>query len=49
MNLARSYCAAGRFNLARDKVMRVLEFNPDLGEAKQMMRELDQAPANCGR
>ena len=47
MNLARAYCAIGRFNDARDSVMRVLEFNPDLGAAKGLLRQLNADPPKC--
>ena len=47
MNLARAYCAVGRFDDARDSVMRVLEFNPDLGAAKTLLRRLNTDPPTC--
>jgi Flp pilus assembly protein TadD len=47
MNLARAYCAMGRFDDARNSVMRVLEFNPDLGVAKTLLHELNTDPPKC--
>ena len=48
MNLGRSLCAVGRYDQARDDVMRVLQFNPDLDIAKQLLRHLDKVPPDCG-
>ena len=47
MNLARAYCAERHFDDARDAVMRVLEFNPDLGVAKTLLHELNTDPPKC--
>jgi tetratricopeptide (TPR) repeat protein len=47
MNLARLLCAAGKRDSARDSVLRVLEFNPDLPEAKSFMQHLSGSTANC--
>jgi len=47
MNLARAYCAERHFDDARDSVMRVLEFNPDLGVAKTLLHELNSDPPRC--
>ena len=47
MNLARAYCAVSKFDEARDCVMRVLEFNPDLGVAKTLLHELNTDPPKC--
>ena len=49
MNLAHTLCAAGRFDEARNDVMRVLQFNPDLGAAKQLLRALNETPPHCER
>jgi len=49
MNLARTLCGARRYDDARNIVMRVLEFNPDLGTAKNLLRELNRTPPNCGQ
>jgi tetratricopeptide (TPR) repeat protein len=48
MNLARVYCSAGQIDKARDYTLRVLEFNLDLGEAKQMLRNLNSTNRSCG-
>ena len=47
MNLARAYCAMGRFDDARDSVMRILEFNPDLNAAKTLLHQLNGGPPKC--
>jgi tetratricopeptide (TPR) repeat protein len=47
LNLARAYCAAGEFEEARNSVLRVLEFNPDLAAAKQISKRLNHAPPSC--
>jgi hypothetical protein len=47
MNLARTLCGLGRYDEARAAVMRVLQFNPDLGEAKRLLRDLDEIPTRC--
>ena len=48
MNLARVFCAAGQFDKARNCTLRVLEFNPDLSEAKQLLQHLNAATPGCG-
>jgi hypothetical protein len=47
MNIARAFCGAGQPNGARDYVLRVLEFNPDLPEAKNLLRNLNGSPQKC--
>lgn len=47
MNLARTFCAARQFNDARNYTMRVLEFNPDLGAAKTLLKKLNADPPKC--
>lgn len=49
MNLARTFCAAGQLNDARTYTMRVLQFNPDLGAAKNLLNQLNTDPPKCGR
>jgi Tfp pilus assembly protein PilF len=49
MNLGRTLCAAGRYDEARNHVLRVLQFNPDLGTAKQLLRTLNETPPRCER
>jgi tetratricopeptide (TPR) repeat protein len=48
LNLARAYCNEGKTAEARTSILRVLEFNPDLTTAKQMLRYVDQTPSKCG-
>jgi len=48
LNLGRAYCAEGKVNEARTYTLRVLEFNPDLAAAKQMLQQLSKAPESCG-
>jgi Tfp pilus assembly protein PilF len=47
MNVARVLCEAGQIDSARDYVLRVLEFNPDLPEAKNLYRRLNDAAPRC--
>ena len=47
LNLARAYCAAGKFEEARSSTLRVLEFNPDLPSARKLLQSLNQSPASC--
>ena len=49
MNLARAFCSTRQFNDARNYTMRVLQFNPDLGEAKTMLKQLNADPPACGK
>ena len=48
LNIARAYCAAGKFSEARTFTLRVLEFNPDLPSARELLQFLDRSPASCG-
>jgi predicted CXXCH cytochrome family protein len=47
MNLAIIYCGAGKFDKAREYTARVLQFNPDLPQAKALMRELSGDNPKC--
>ena len=47
MNLARAFCGSGQFNDARNYTMRVLEFNPDYGAAKDLLKRLNADPPKC--
>jgi Tfp pilus assembly protein PilF len=47
MNLAMAFCAAGQKEDARRYVLRVLEFNPDLAKARQLLAHLDADPVQC--
>jgi len=49
MNLARAFCSTRQFNDARDYTMRVLQFNPDLREAKVLLKRLNSDPPGCGK
>jgi hypothetical protein len=48
MNLALAFCSTRQFKDARNYTMRVLEFNPDLGEAKTRLKQLNADPPTCG-
>jgi Flp pilus assembly protein TadD len=48
LNLARAYCAAGKFDEARTYARRVLEFNPDLPSARKLLQSMNRKPASCG-
>jgi predicted CXXCH cytochrome family protein len=48
LNIARAYCSAGKFSEARNYVLRVLEFNPDLPAAKKLSQSLGKSPTSCG-
>jgi Flp pilus assembly protein TadD len=45
MNLARIFCSEGKSDKARNSILRVLEFNPDLPEANALMARL----ADCNQ
>lgn len=47
MNIARAFCEAGQVDRARDYVLRVLEFNPDLTEAKNLFQRLNGPGPKC--
>ena len=47
INLARAYCADGKLPEAQNYILRVLEFNPDLAVAKQMLKRLNRVPPSC--
>jgi Flp pilus assembly protein TadD len=47
MNIARLFCDTGQPGNARDYVLRVLEFNPDLPEAKDLLQHLNSTPPKC--
>ncbi len=49
MNLARLFCDTGQPGNAREYVLRVLEFNPDLSEAKSLLQRLNGDPPKCNR
>ena len=47
MNLAYASCGTGQYKQARDYVLRVLEFNLDLGRAKKLLSSLNAETPNC--
>jgi tetratricopeptide (TPR) repeat protein len=47
MNIAQVLCDAGQRSSARDYVLRVLEFNPDLPEAKNLLQHLNGSVPKC--
>jgi tetratricopeptide (TPR) repeat protein len=47
MNIARLFCDSAQPNKARDYVLRVLEFNPDLPEAKSLLQRLNGDSPKC--
>ena len=47
LNLAITLCSRGERKSAREALHRVLRFNPDLGLAKQLLRDLDSAQPRC--
>lgn len=49
MNIARADCATDNFAEAKASVSQVLEFNPDFGPAREMLRYLEMSPAKCDR
>jgi len=48
MNLALVFCQGADYRDAREYVVRVLRFNPDLGPAKKLIGELNANPPSCG-
>jgi Flp pilus assembly protein TadD len=47
MNLARAFCDAGQLENARNSVVRVLRFNPDLTRAKKLFVGLNSSTPRC--
>jgi Tfp pilus assembly protein PilF len=47
MNLARLYCETEQFEAARNAVLSVLHFNPDLDPAKKLLAGLNANPPRC--
>jgi tetratricopeptide (TPR) repeat protein len=47
MNLCRLTCGLGNSEEAKQALKRVLEFNPDLPEARQLLRGLESQSAPC--
>jgi hypothetical protein len=47
MDLAIVFCVAGKKEVARQYVQRVLEFNPDYFKGKQLLAHLGEEPVQC--
>ena len=47
MNLALVFCQSGKFDVARNYVLRVLQFNPDFGSAKKLLGKLNADAPSC--
>jgi hypothetical protein len=47
MNLVRIFCGSGQFDAARNAVLRVLRFNPDLSSARKILSQLNASPPGC--
>jgi tetratricopeptide (TPR) repeat protein len=47
MDLAMAFCVAGQKDVARQYVMRVLEFSPDYGKAKSLLGNLRRDAGEC--
>jgi len=48
VNLARVFCLEGKPDEGRAVVTRVLEFNPDMSAARELLEELKRQSPNCG-
>jgi Tetratricopeptide repeat/Cytochrome c554 and c-prime len=48
IDLARVFCFEGKIDESRAAIDRILEFNPDMGEARKLMEGLHQPKPNCG-
>jgi tetratricopeptide (TPR) repeat protein len=48
MNIVRALCSIQQFDEARSRVLRVLEFNPDMADAKNALKYINRTPASCG-
>ena len=47
MNLAKTFCESGQFDEARAFVLRVLDFDPDMDSAKNLLQHLNRTPPGC--
>jgi predicted CXXCH cytochrome family protein len=47
IDIALGYCAAERFDHAREYVTRVLEFNPDFATGRSLLSQLNANPPRC--
>jgi hypothetical protein len=48
MNLAYAFCSSAQYELARDYVLRVIEFDPDFDRAKKLLSKLNSEHPSCG-
>jgi Cytochrome c554 and c-prime len=48
MNIVQAFCSVRQFDEARNVALRVLQFNPDMTEAKNTLRYLNRIPPSCG-
>jgi Tfp pilus assembly protein PilF len=48
VSLAHAFCEVGQIDEARSYILRVLEFNPDMGVAKEFLQRLNHTPPDCG-
>jgi len=47
LNLAMAFCDAGQVAEGRKYVQRVLDFNPDFNQARQLLKNMNADPAKC--
>jgi len=48
MNIVQALCSVRQFDEARNIVLRALQFNPDMADAKNTLRYLNRTPPSCG-
>jgi hypothetical protein len=48
MNIVQAFCSVRQFDEARNIVLRALQFNPDMADAKNTLRYLNRIPPSCG-
>jgi len=48
MNIVQALCSVRQFDEARNIVLRALQFNPDMADAKNTLRYLNRIPPSCG-
>jgi tetratricopeptide (TPR) repeat protein len=47
IDLALAFCESGQTEEARKYIQRVLEFNPDYGEARELLKNMSADPVKC--
>ncbi len=47
VDLAMAFCSTGQTDVARNYVLRVLDFNPDFTDAKRLLTHLNSHPEQC--